>query len=440
MFFRVILILTLIRIDEICACARKRGGKKVKIDRKKVTSIMILLSLMITLVLRTTMAFSSAGDQIIELEPSGDMTGVTDANNLEVALEAVKASGGTVELEDGSYYVSRPIVVEGFNGILKGDSMKKSIIIAVRGPDNEGFGLTTNNPPGWPLPMLFSFPFPTGKLVVEDLTLQAKEYKRKDGTIYGPADLYADHMGFVSHAMHVFIVAWGGDCKTVVNNVKLKGADGDFFEKNIKWPVVRALGEGDIFFENCEFENIGGNCWDVFNMKNSFISIKENICDNGRLIYHVNNLDSHTIIEENTVSGIAVWDAIFLGRSENVHITENTFKDFTIHQDNRAVIYLYNSHDCTISENTFIKILSDGIGKGAIRLRGGSSGNTIQGNYYSMSGLPGWTDCTVYPPEGLGYLLLDPSTNNNYVYECIPDNQVCDWGIDNTIITDYPCP
>lgn len=398
--------------------------------KKETASIIILFSIVFTCFLTVPIAYSPEGEYVIEIEPSGDETGVTDANNLETALELVKLTGGTVYLDEGTYYVCRSIVVENFNGALKGDNMDKTIIMAVRGPD--GFGFTSNNPPGWPLPMLFSFPYPTGKLVVKDLTLQAKEYKHKDGTIYGPADLYTDQMGYETHAIHVFIVAWRGNCETVVKNVKLRGADGDFNEKNIKWPVVRALGEGDMYFENCEFENIGGNCWDTFYMKNSFISIKENICDNGRLLYHADNVDCYTIIEENTVSGNG-YSGIYLEGSENVHITENTFEDFNIIYDYSAVILLWNTHECAISENKFIKTLDDGIGKGVIRLRGGSSSNTIQYNDYSKSGLLGWTDCTVTPPEGLGYILLDPSTMNNQVYEHIPEGQVCDQGSNNHI-------
>lgn len=401
----------------------------MKIDRKKLISITILLSLLGTLALSTSLAFSD-DDLEIELEPSGDMTGITDANNIEAALEVVKASGGTVELEEGCYYVSRPIVVEEFNGVLKGDDMDETVITAVRksSAPGDGFGFTTKNPPGWPLPMMFSFPNPTGKLVIKDLSLQVLDP--------APADLYTDQYGDDSHALHVFILTFKGNCITMVKNVKLKGADGDFREKNMKYAIVRALGEGNINIRNCEFENIGGECNAVFWMKNSFISITNCISNNAMFVYHVNNIDSHTIIKKNTVSGTDLWDALWIFNSENVYISKNTFKDFTIHLTTGAIIRLKNSHGCTITKNKFINILSI-LGKGAIWLWGDSSSNTIQRNDYSQSGLPGWTDCTVYPPEGLGYILLGPDTTNNNVYEYVPENQVCDFGTDNTIITDY---
>jgi hypothetical protein len=310
------------------------------------------------------------------------------------------------------------------------------------GPDNDGdgepdgFGTTSKNPPGIPLPILFSFPYPTGKLVVEDLTIQAKEYKREDGSIFGPADLYTDQFGDESHAMHVFIVAWRGNCKTVFKNLKLVGADGDFGvnQKNMKYSLVRGLGEGDVTYRNCEFEDIGGICCDVWVHKNAYISIKDCVSNNGILVWHNYVQDSHTIIKRNKATGKHLWSAIYLGVSDNVLITRNTFKDFTVDDEYGGIINTYNSHDCIVSKNKFINVLNDGIGKSIIWLYGGSSNNRIEHNRYLKNELPGFTDCTTYPPGGLGYLLLDPGTTNNQVYESIPENQVCDQGTDNIII------
>jgi hypothetical protein len=415
----------------------------MKINRKKVTSIILLLFLMSLFALNTPLSFSDE-DNEIELEPSGDITGVTDATNIENALEAVKGTGGTVELEEGCYYVSRSIVIKDFNGQLVGDGKDETTIMAVMGPDNDGdgepdgFGTTTNNPPGIPLPILFDFPYPTGKLVVKDLTIKAKEYKREDGTFYGPANLYTDQFGAESHAMHIYVLAWKGNCKTIFKNLKIMGAAGDFREtkKNIKYTLVRGLGQGDVTYKNCEFDEIGGVCCDVFYQKNAYISIENCISNNGVLVSLIDNEDSYSIIKRNTASGIEAWEAIWLREVENVQITQNTFKDLTIAFMTTGIITLYDSHACSVSKNKFINVLSDGIGKGAIRLKAGSSGNIIKNNDYSKSGLPGWTDCTTYPPEGLGYLLLEPGTMNNQVYESIPEYQACDQGTDNLIVLD----
>jgi hypothetical protein len=242
-------------------------------------------------------------------------------------------------------------------------------------------------------------------------------------------------MEFSTHAMHVFMIAWGGKCETIIKNIKFVGADGDFFEKNVKWPIIRMLGEGDLHFEECEFENIGGNCWDIMDMKNSFISVKENTCDNGRLLYHVNNIDCKTIIKENIVSGKG-FSGILLAKSKDVLITKNTFKDFTIYRNDWSVIPVRFSSDCTILENEFINVLDDAVGLSIIQVSGDSSGNTIKNNDYSKCVLPGWTDCQVTPPVGLGYLWLSSDATNNQVFEYITENQVCDQGTNNQINLD----
>ena len=75
----------------------------------------------------------------IMIEPSGDISGVTDANNIEQALEEAKLVGGTVYLSDGNYYTSRNIIVEGFNGTLMGESKLNTIIHAGRRTAIQGF-------------------------------------------------------------------------------------------------------------------------------------------------------------------------------------------------------------------------------------------------------------------------------------------------------------
>ena len=74
----------------------------------------------------------------VVIEPSGDTTGVADADAIENALRDV-APGGTVKLAAGHFYVSESIVIEGFNGTLQGADKDVTIVEAVRGPNGEGF-------------------------------------------------------------------------------------------------------------------------------------------------------------------------------------------------------------------------------------------------------------------------------------------------------------
>ena len=67
---------------------------------------------------------------VFEVAPSGDMTGVTDAANIQEAIDAVIAAGrGTVLLEDGDFYIGETLVGVNFDGTLKGsgDTVLNSI-------------------------------------------------------------------------------------------------------------------------------------------------------------------------------------------------------------------------------------------------------------------------------------------------------------------------
>jgi len=53
------------------------------------------------------------------IAPSGDTTGVADANAIEAALRAA-GPGDTVQLAAGTFYCSREIIVENFSGTFRG--------------------------------------------------------------------------------------------------------------------------------------------------------------------------------------------------------------------------------------------------------------------------------------------------------------------------------
>ena len=54
----------------------------------------------------------------ITIFPSGDLSGVSDANNIQTALNGIQP-GGTILLEEGTFYTNRTIVaLGGFDGII----------------------------------------------------------------------------------------------------------------------------------------------------------------------------------------------------------------------------------------------------------------------------------------------------------------------------------
>ncbi len=66
----------------------------------------------------------------IVVSPSGDASGVTDANSIEAALNSLP-DGGTVLLEQGTFYVNRELFIPDFNGTLTGNGKDATEIVGV---------------------------------------------------------------------------------------------------------------------------------------------------------------------------------------------------------------------------------------------------------------------------------------------------------------------
>lgn len=153
---------------------------------------------------------------LIKVKPSKDMSGVTDADAIENALLTVRP-GGTVLLAAGKYFIGRPVVAPGFNGILRGEDKKETRIFGVGSeaspfplaPIQGDFGITD-------LAVLFHFPSPVGKVSVADLSVSLKEgffSETIESGFVGPNDLFA-----------FFVVDIGyDDVNTSFRNVALKG-------------------------------------------------------------------------------------------------------------------------------------------------------------------------------------------------------------------------
>ncbi len=153
---------------------------------------------------------------MVNVYPSGDMTGMTDANAIEEALRNA-SPGATVILKAGKYFVGRPIVTPGFHGILKGEGPDKTRIVGVGSPAAP-FSLTTIRGDFGPtdLAVLFHFPDPYGKVIVADLSVSLKKGFFSETIVsgfIGPNDLFA-----------FFVIDIGYDeVNTSFHNVALKG-------------------------------------------------------------------------------------------------------------------------------------------------------------------------------------------------------------------------
>lgn len=384
--------------------------------------------------------FVSLKQNMIVVAPSNDKTGVTDANNIELALQTAKDVGGTVLLSDGNmesvdiYYTSRNIVVEGFNGSLKGEQQDNSIIKAGRESKEKGFQPAYS--PVWTKffgllsPAVFQFDNPIGRISISDLTIKV-ENKR-------PTDILTDFYGDDKTYIWTMIEIIGGEYDTELENLTLLGAkssdSGSFSATNLasgtnvgwgihvmpwnidNWepgsPDPPKPNQADLFVNNVTGMNLGKELLTFMHFDNGDIEIRNlngrgvaagiyahsisnsriNVTeskltfkDNGFYGFFFQNISGGLTVHRNYFSGEVVprnYGILFVGVSDS-YVTDNVFKNFT------------NGFACIIMG--FM-----------------SKNNTIESNDLSKSGISGWT---VSNPAGPGGYLLGSVTENNSILD-----------------------
>jgi len=126
--------------------------------------------------------------------PSGDLSGVTDASNIESALNNISPNG-IVLLTEGTFYVNKTIVAS-FNGTLTGVSTADTEIIAV-GSQATPFlnGLINNIPGGFPFPVynsaLLFIDSPNNSVTVSNLSASVPDGFVAESNFFGNNDLFS---------------------------------------------------------------------------------------------------------------------------------------------------------------------------------------------------------------------------------------------------------
>ena len=97
---------------------------------------MILFALSICFVLGMsivgpTEAHSRQG--VFVVDPSGDMSGLTDTANIQAALDAAIATGhkSTIQLGAGDFYICETLVGINFDGTLKGEGTGVTVLHSI---------------------------------------------------------------------------------------------------------------------------------------------------------------------------------------------------------------------------------------------------------------------------------------------------------------------
>lgn len=356
--------------------------------------------------------------EIIYVVPSGDLTGVSDANNIEEALNLVKTDGGTVFLTDGDYYTSRNIVVEGFSGTLKGAGTEKTIINAGRKSLADGDGFETAFSTFWSgagytteFATVLQLDNAVGDVTITDLAIMAKDDE--------PTDLQPDENGIDATYLTTFIEILGGEHNTTIKNIRLEGkeseAEGNKNGMNIGFGIHVMLGspgapeKGNLTVKNVDIENIGGHAVLFMLFEDgSEINIDNVKAKNvGRGVHAGGVFNSSVNISNMDITihplgnlGIGVW-----GIPSGLQMMHNTIRASKFY----GIVLWPGINNATVFDNKFIDIGNDFAG---ILVRG--NGNSIYRNDYKESGLPGWTTST---PDGPGAIILNGNTNSNFIHE-----------------------
>ena len=387
------------------------------------------------------------GDMIY-VAPSGDQSGVTDAENIENALELATASGGTVMLTDGNrstadhYYTSRNIVCSGFQGALMGENKKKTLIHAGRISEGTGFQ-SAFNPWWWSsgntqtelLPIVLQLDNAVGEVLIANLSILLDDDQ--------PTDIQLNYYGEDATYMQSFIEILGGENHTTIRNVRLVGkqttAFGNFNHMNVESGIHVMLGPpneppsmtGSLTIEELEVENTGGDA--VLFMRyseGSEIRVDRVKAKNVKRGIYAGNVHGSSVSISNmdiTVhpmgfQGIGVW-----GIPSGLEIMNNV-----IRTSNYFGIIMWQGVDnSVVYQNTFIDIGHNWAG---ILVQG--KANTLKGNDFRMSGLSGWS-------MGTGAIVLGRISSGNLVHEMkFPNgfsNKLCEmvWDITDDPSTPY---
>jgi hypothetical protein len=337
-----------------------------------------------------------------------------NATAIQLALNNAQ-SGDVVFLTDGdattvdTYCVDEGIVVlNGFDGTLKGEGMDQTIIEAVAGPGKKPFHFDFNsgyvNIPGnpnagiWPTVLHFEFPV---DVTVSDLTI---------------TELDPGHPGNYFQ----FIAIWGGDHNAVFENLALRGSP-----PSPEWLVgIHAMagpeassldGRGTVLIRNVEIDDVGDGIDPMWYGDGSAFRVEGVRTTNAFWGMWVRGLTSGLQVTGSTFTA-SVGAGILLREVSNAIISDNTIKDQHFGAWWRSGIYLRDGvRNSVVTRNRFENLSGD-LGQ-AIFLPGFGApvaGNTIDHNTFTQSGLPGWTADT---PNGPGAIRLGLGAFDNEVFE-----------------------
>jgi len=180
-------------------------------------------------------------DGALLISPSGDLTGLTDWDNIMAAIQSRLGSGevANIQLAEGIFYICKPLAVQGFNGTIEGAGKDQTVIKPAKGPDGSGFDVVYYWMWDMEAASIFYFDHPSGKVELRDFTILIDELNITKPWSGGQLTDIMEAVGFYLKE----------DCNTRIEGIRLKGipraVPGDY---HFASPMVgiRVTGEFDL--------------------------------------------------------------------------------------------------------------------------------------------------------------------------------------------------
>ena len=418
------------------------------------------------------------------IDPSGDLTGVTDWSNINSAFEQAVASTKpcVIKLGCGNFYLHRPIKIAGFSGTIKGSGKHVTIIEPAMGEENLGYEpilleeYYAYGGPGldyYATPM-FYFTDPQNYVKISDLSVEINElniaqtwgFKDASGNLSGP-------MPPSNEILAAFIIWLNEDCDTEIKNVSISGVPrtpppggwhyaspflGTWIQGNTDWETFTADWPGGHHsLKKCDFNTVGSASHSIGEIGNATFTIGGSPQDKNTFqdcyscidIWDLSNC--HMEISYNIFRN-AQWDGVFLwnnGDLQPIHqlstvlvfkneINASGWADGLIFMDDLPAFYgAVKSLDVTVRKN---RINLDVEGTGGIFSRGLRDArifnNKVSGkgfaafySYYTEGMTLARLHTKDFEPEA-AHIYLGTGTNECKIYGQGLEEKVYDWSDD----------
>lgn len=161
-------------------------------------------------------------ERTIVLWPSGDVSGATDTQALQEALLASRKRA-VIELQEGTFFINRPLTATNFRGVLRGVGMDRTVITTVGELPTSDDCPAWSRPPGPDNPWPAVITFDGGNFALTDLQFSITEFNSGQ---YNFSDCDNPDGPLTSPSLLTIVLITGDAKRTKIERVILEGGAG----------------------------------------------------------------------------------------------------------------------------------------------------------------------------------------------------------------------